>query len=396
MAFTFATLEKFKTWWKKPPKGAFTGAVKWEDGEHVGSGSFGDVRKFRIAVLGEKEAWIVVKKLKSAELDVGPLNANLAKEEHQVVLPTLTVGKHTFPPVYRSARCLDKYGKEKECIVCFMGEHFVFENKELMTVLHNKAETKDVQKTQMNAINSLLWLCQKCLSLGIAVPDFKLKNIGYIKTQSSAGVAVFDVRLLDLEGLIFTKNCFETGKDVIIEYTYVAPFKGTLTKADYGIAEGDAMADQPATQLLYLTTALMFLAALGIANRITMDQMAVFIWNKVTKATGDADASTQYTTALRKLEEPGQRCVELHKEVEDQYNEVIKDENAVNYYIHTPLTAFYGSFYLLYHSDVESAEVQKAIKVDSSGARHHPKYVESGKSLIAAFAAFTDKTLFFK
>lgn len=394
MAFTFATLQKFKEeWWEKPPDDAFTGAVKWQDGEHVGSGSFGDVRKFRIAVLGEKEAWIVVKKLKSAELDVGPLNANLAKREHQVVLPTLTVGKHTFPPVYRSARCLDEDGNVEECIVCFMGEYRVFENDELMPVLHSEAPTKEVQETQMNAIKSLISLCTQCLTFGIAVPDFKLKNIGYVQTQSRAGVAVFDVRLLDLEGLIFTKNCFAEGGVVEMEYTYVPPFHGVLEKRDYGKAGSDAMAESPEGQLIYLTAALMFLAALGIANWITMDEMAVFTENRVPRV--PRVGSTKFTkiNSFEIFKKPGERFREIHDAVELQYAEVCRDANP---YIAGPLEVFHDTFYTVLHSWVESDRI---VSKSPHGRKKvdHGKYIESGKSLIAAFAAFTaftDKTLF--
>lgn len=382
MAFAFATLKEFKEeWWEKPPDDAFTGAVKWEDGEYVGSGSFGDVRKFRIAFSGE-EAWVVVKKLKSAELDVGALNANLAKREHQTVLPTLTVGKHTFPPVYRSARCLDKHGNVGGCIVCFMGEYRVFENDELV---------KEVQDTQMNAIKSLLKLCTQCLSLGIAVPDFKLKNIGYVQTQSRAGGAVFDVRLLDLEGLIFTKNCFAEGGVVEMEYTYVPPFHGVLEKGDYGKVGSDAMAESPEGQLMYLTAALMFLAALGIANRITMDKMAVFIENRVPRV--PRVGSTVYTrvATLEFFKKPGERFRELHDEVQSQYAEACrKVDDAGTLEL---LRVFHDFFYIRLHSRVKSDRIVSK-SADGRKKVDHGKYVENEKSLIAAFTAFTDKTLF--
>ena len=275
MSFDFCTLVEFDEWWQVPTADFVD---VWEDGEYLGSGDFGDVRMFAINFVddGLPEQRFAVKKICDAhnfDWDVGKINGNLEpRKGFEKVLPTLTVtdgtDELTYVPVFREI--CDAAG-DVVGLFCFMGVWDAMSACPVVSTLGfgDHASLVDVH----NVCASLLKVPVYCFKRGVAVPDFKFENIGF-KRDDATGL--YDVRLLDLDGLIFVKTCYDDSDVVRPERSLVSLNFNELPKFAYGKATKGKMRDNPANQLYYLTFALFYLAALSIANNVDLWQLTVF------------------------------------------------------------------------------------------------------------------------
>lgn len=165
-------------------------------------------------------------------VNVTVLNENLAAAAGDGVMPVLTLNDGTvLPPVYHAFEKMN---------VCVMGVY-----PSVASVLEGNPSDDE----RLAIATQIMMLVQKCISTNIAVPDFKLDNIGWDGTSA---------RLLDLESLIFLDNCFDDTGIIRVAGTFIHPRHRRLDAKTYGNGKG-RMDAATSSQMLWLTAALGFM-----------------------------------------------------------------------------------------------------------------------------------------
>lgn len=164
-------------------------------------------------------------------VNVTALNKNLAAAGDGV-MPVLTLNDGTIlPPVYHAFEKMN---------VCVMGVY------PSVTSVLEESPSDRVRLAIARAIHVLM---ATSIARKIAVPDFKLENIGWDGTS---------VRLLDLESLIFLDHCFDDTGIIRVAGTFIHLRHRRLHVTTYGNGTGGIMATT-SSQLLWLTAALGFM-----------------------------------------------------------------------------------------------------------------------------------------
>lgn len=245
----FDTANDFELWWRNPYGNGVDDDFElyWEHAEDLQSGTMGAVKKFRIQA-AKTMFEIVVKKLNKTVAflqSVGVFNANL--QTHASIMPSFYYPGRSEPLAPCMHGPFTDTTTGKQFYLCMMGFY-----ADLLDQYFDYGGTI----AQRSAIVSELDVLRRaCEDGGIAVPDFKLENVGAVVNAENV---VTRLVFLDIDSLFFMDNCFSelrgNATEIPITMTYVGLCVARLK------VHGDAVGVSSfvRTQLRYLTSMLFY------------------------------------------------------------------------------------------------------------------------------------------